>query len=147
MAKKIARCGIKREKGWLYYLDKKGNVSRAKMARGGGKPSRVKPQQVAKVGVEREEGFLYFIDKDGDVARTKMARRGTGRRFRSSTGISENRLPSTMWKRYAARHVSWSRVASGSRAWARKIRRVPSCSACRATAATPAFTRSNGEPP
>ena len=43
MATKVARTGIKREKGWLYYLDKKGHVSRAKMARGGGKPSRTKP--------------------------------------------------------------------------------------------------------
>ena len=80
MATKVARTSIKREKGWLYYLDKKGHVSRSKMARGGGKPSRTKPQLVTKAGVKREDGFLYFIDKDGDVARTKMARRGTGRR-------------------------------------------------------------------
>ena len=52
MAKVVEKCGIKREKGWLYYLDKKGHVSRAKMARGGGKPSRTKPQLVTKAGVE-----------------------------------------------------------------------------------------------
>ena len=40
MATKVARTGITREKGWLYYLDKKGDVSRARMARGGGKPAR-----------------------------------------------------------------------------------------------------------
>ena len=76
MATKVAKTGIKREKGWLYYLDKKGNVSRARMARGGGKPARGKPQEVAKAGVKREDGFLYFIDKQGDVRARKMARRG-----------------------------------------------------------------------
>ena len=75
MASKVAKVGIKKEDGWLYYLDKKGNVSRAKMGRGR-KPSKVKPQMVAKVGVKREEGFLYFIDKQGDVSKAKLSRRG-----------------------------------------------------------------------
>jgi hypothetical protein len=72
MAQKVAKCGIKRVKGFLYYLDKQGDVSRAKMARGGKKGG--KPQKVTKCGVKREEGYLYFIDKQGDVARVKMAR-------------------------------------------------------------------------
>ena len=38
MATKIAKTGITRERGWLYYLDKNGDVSRTKMARGGGRP-------------------------------------------------------------------------------------------------------------
>lgn len=75
MATKVVKLGLKKEDGWLYYLDKKGNVSRAKMGRGR-KPSRVKPQVVAKVGVARKEGFLYFIDKDGDLAMVKMSRKG-----------------------------------------------------------------------
>ncbi|MFM8314338.1 MAG: hypothetical protein ACKOA8_08645 [Deltaproteobacteria bacterium] len=75
MATKVAKVGVKKEEGWLYYLDKKGNVSRAKMGRGR-KPSKVKPQMVAKVGVKREEGFLYFIDKQGDVSKAKLSRRG-----------------------------------------------------------------------
>ncbi len=73
MADKVAKAGVKREKGYLYYLDKQGDISRAKMARGGKKGG--KPEKVAKVGVTREEGFLYFIDKQGDVSRAKMARR------------------------------------------------------------------------
>ncbi len=73
MADKVAKAGVKREKGYLYYLDKQGDVSRAKMARGGKKGG--KPEKVAKVGVKREEGYLYFIDKQGDVSRAKMARR------------------------------------------------------------------------
>jgi hypothetical protein len=76
MAQKVAKAGVKREKGWLYYLDKQGDVSRAKMARGGGKTNSGKPQKLVKLGVKREEGYLYFIDKQGDVSRAKMARRG-----------------------------------------------------------------------
>lgn len=74
MAQKIAKAGVKRAKGYLYYLDKQGDVSRAKMARGGSKGG--KPEKVARVGVKRQEGFLYFIDKQGDVSRAKMVRGG-----------------------------------------------------------------------
>lgn len=31
----VAKVGVKKEKGYLYFVDKKGNISRAKMARGG----------------------------------------------------------------------------------------------------------------
>jgi len=80
MAEKVAKAGIKREKGYLYYLDKQGDVSRAKMARGGSKGGR--PEKVAKLGVKRKQGFLYFIDKQGDVSCAKMVRGGQKRRSR-----------------------------------------------------------------
>ena len=73
MAQKVAKAGIKREKGYLYYLDKQGDISRAKMARGGKKGG--SPQKVKKLGLKRKQGFLYFIDKQGDVSTAKMARR------------------------------------------------------------------------
>ncbi len=79
MAQKVAKAGVDREKGWLYFLDKQGDVSRTRMARGGGKHTPGKPQKIAKVGVKREDGFLYFVDKQGDVARAKMARRSKRR--------------------------------------------------------------------
>ncbi len=78
MAQKVAKAGVKRQKGYLYYLDKQGDISRAKMARGGSKGGR--PEKVKKVGVKREEGYLYFIDKQGDVSRAKMVRGGRRRR-------------------------------------------------------------------
>jgi hypothetical protein len=34
VAEKVARVGVKREEGYLYYVDKAGDISRAKMARG-----------------------------------------------------------------------------------------------------------------
>ncbi|UCC95824.1 MAG: hypothetical protein JSW40_03520 [Candidatus Omnitrophota bacterium] len=46
MAQKVCQCGIKREPGYLYFVDKKGDVSRAKMARGG--KLKRKPKKKAK---------------------------------------------------------------------------------------------------
>ncbi|MAE13753.1 hypothetical protein CMO92_04255 [Candidatus Woesearchaeota archaeon] len=74
MAQKVAKVGVKKKKGYLYFLDKKGDISCVEMARGRSKKGRAKKEKAAKVGVEKEAGFLYFIDKDGDVSRSKMAR-------------------------------------------------------------------------
>jgi len=73
MAEKVEKCGIKREDGYLYFIDKQGDVSRAKMARGGKKGG--KTEKVRKVGVKKAKGYLYFLDKSGDVSRAKMVRR------------------------------------------------------------------------
>ena len=72
MAEKVKTTGVKKESGYLYYLDKGGNVSRSKMARGSNKGGSA--EMVEAAGVTREPGWLYFIDKDGDVSRAKMAR-------------------------------------------------------------------------
>lgn len=75
MAKKVAKVGVKKQKGWLYFVDKSGNISRALMARGGKKKGMAKKKEiVAKVGVKKENGYLYFVDKQGDISMAKMAR-------------------------------------------------------------------------
>ena len=74
MAQKVAKLGIKRKKGFLYYVDKRGDVSCAKMARGKSKGG--SPKKVAKCGIKRKEGYLYFVDKKGDVSCAKMKRGG-----------------------------------------------------------------------
>lgn len=79
MATKVEKLNIKKEIGWLYYLDKRGNVCRAKMGRGR-KPSKVKPQLVASLGVKRKPGYLYFVDKQGDLSMAKMSRSGRKRK-------------------------------------------------------------------
>jgi hypothetical protein len=45
MAEKVMKCGIKKQKGYLYFIDKKGDISRAKMARGGKKKSKKKAKK------------------------------------------------------------------------------------------------------
>ncbi|MBI4974265.1 MAG: hypothetical protein HZC19_00350 [Candidatus Omnitrophica bacterium] len=74
MAEKVAKVGIKRKKGYLYYVNKKGNVVETKMARGKSKGGGGKV--IAKPGVKKAKGYLYFIDKRGDVSRAKMLRGG-----------------------------------------------------------------------
>lgn len=74
MAQKIEKLGVKREKGYLYYIDKHGDVSCAKMARG--KKKGGSPKKVAKAGIKRKEGYLYFLDKQGDISCAKMKRGG-----------------------------------------------------------------------
>jgi hypothetical protein len=72
MAEKVAKVGIKRKKGYLYYVDKKGNVVETKMARGKAKGGGGKV--VAKPAVKKAKGYLYFVDKKGDVSRARMKR-------------------------------------------------------------------------
>ena len=42
MAQKVAKVGIKRKAGYLYFVDKEGDVSCAKMVRGGKKKKKKK---------------------------------------------------------------------------------------------------------
>ena len=74
MAEKVAKAGVKKENGYLYFVDKQGDVSRAKMSRGGKKTGKGKAEKVTKVGVRKDKGYLYFVDRNGDVSRAKMAR-------------------------------------------------------------------------
>jgi hypothetical protein len=74
MAEKVANAGVKREEGYLYFIDKNGNIARAKMSRGK-KKGRAQQEVVARTAVRKEPGYLYFVDKQGDVSRAKMVRR------------------------------------------------------------------------
>ena len=72
MAETVASTGVSKEKGYLYYLGKDGNVWRSQMARagkGGGNA-----EKIADGGIHREKGFLYFVNKAGDIGRAPMAR-------------------------------------------------------------------------
>ncbi len=73
MANTVCKCGIKRESGWLYYVDKNGNAARVTMKRAG-KPYKKKIEVMHKCGIKRKNGCLYYVDAKGNVAETKMAR-------------------------------------------------------------------------
>ncbi len=62
VGKKVANTRIRKNKGFLYYLDKQGDVSRIKRG------TKSKGTKVQKVGVKKESGRLYFLDKNGDVS-------------------------------------------------------------------------------
>ena len=55
MAQKVVRCGIKKEPGYLYFIDKDGDVARAKMARGG-KKKKKKGASKKKKGTSKKKG-------------------------------------------------------------------------------------------
>jgi len=74
MAQKVAKVGVKRQKGYLYFIDKHGDVSCAVMARGNKKGG--KPKKVAKVGIDKKDGYLYFLDKQGDISCAKLLKGG-----------------------------------------------------------------------
>ncbi|MBS1266944.1 MAG: hypothetical protein MAG795_00914 [Candidatus Woesearchaeota archaeon] len=54
MAQKVAKVGVKKEKGWLYFVDKNGDISRAKMARGGKKKKKRKTRKKRKTTRRRK---------------------------------------------------------------------------------------------
>ena len=82
MAEKVAKVGVRKQSGYLYFVDKHGNVSRAKMSRGGRKKGKAKVEMVAKAGVRKKSGYLYFVDKHGDISCAKMQRGGRKRKRR-----------------------------------------------------------------
>ena len=53
MAQKVARVRVKKEPGYLYFVDKDGDIARAKMARGGGKKKAKKKVAKKKVGKKK----------------------------------------------------------------------------------------------
>jgi hypothetical protein len=73
MGQVVFKAGVKKEPGFLYFVDKNGNISRVEMARGKSK-SRKKKEVVFKAGITKESGFLYYVDKNGNISRAKMAR-------------------------------------------------------------------------
>lgn len=74
MADKVKRLGIQKKPGYLYFVDKQGNVSSTPMARGGKRSGGAGSNTEAIANINREPGYLYFVDKDGDISRSKMAR-------------------------------------------------------------------------
>ena len=75
MAEVLCKMNLRREPGYLYFIDKNGNAARCKMARKGQKTDK-RQEVLHKCGIKREKGYLYFIDKSGNAARAKMARGG-----------------------------------------------------------------------
>lgn len=73
MKERISETKINREKGYLYYIDKDGDVSACPMARGK-KSFKHLARKILKLGIKRDKGFLYFIDKEGCVCKAEMAK-------------------------------------------------------------------------
>ena len=78
MAKVLCKCGIKRKKGFLYFVGKNGNAYETKMARGKKKGGGRK--MIHNCRIKKQKGHLYFIDKKGNVCCAEMQRGGKKKR-------------------------------------------------------------------
>ncbi|MBD3259718.1 hypothetical protein GF371_03750 [Candidatus Woesearchaeota archaeon] len=81
-AKKIAMPGVKRKSGFLYFVDKNGNVcctiaKKFKSAKEKGKDI------VAETKISKKPGCMYYLDKDGDVCEVRMSRNGAKKKKRA----------------------------------------------------------------
>lgn len=76
---------IQREKGYLYYIDKVGDISRVRFERK--QPALYntckdipkeenKPEKVLKLKLKRDPNYLYYIDKNGNISRCRKAASG-----------------------------------------------------------------------
>ena len=81
MAEVVCKCGVKREKGYLYFMNKHGELARVQMARAGKKSSK-KQEIMHNCAIKRKPGYLYFMDKKGNVSMAKMARGGRKKKRR-----------------------------------------------------------------
>jgi hypothetical protein len=83
MAEKVAKLGVKREPGYLYFL-RGADVWKTPMKRAGQASPAGKAEKVANGGFKREEGYLYFLDSNGDVSRAKRAVGGQKRKKKAA---------------------------------------------------------------
>ena len=59
MAEKVLKVGMDREDGFLYYIDKDGDIARVQMARGGKKGG--KPKKSRKMRYQKRKRILVFL--------------------------------------------------------------------------------------
>ena len=74
MSEKVAKIGLKREPGFLYFL-RESSVFRSPMKRAGGPSAAGQAQKVCDGNFKREPGFLYFLDAEGDIARAARTKK------------------------------------------------------------------------
>ena len=62
---------IEREKGYIYFLDSDGDISRCPMAKGGQTFKHLK-EKVSKLGIKKEKECLYYLDREGNLLKSPM---------------------------------------------------------------------------
>jgi hypothetical protein len=67
--RKLVRTRIARERGFIYFVDRDGDVASIPAPGRGARRAR----KLLRTGLERQPGYLYFIDRDGDVSRSPLA--------------------------------------------------------------------------
>ena len=63
-AEKVRTLGIAKDEGYVYFIDRRGNLLR--MKRGVAKAT---CEVLVEKAVRREKGFMYYLDDEGDLVR------------------------------------------------------------------------------
>ena len=71
MGRIIAKTGIKREKGCLYFITKSGDVAQVQMKQCEEKRKK-KWIIIKKMGIKKKKGRLYYVDKKGNIGETSL---------------------------------------------------------------------------
>lgn len=67
---------IVKEKGYLHYISKEGNLARVPMSRGA-ETEKGKQEILHQCNIQRESEWLYYVDKEMNAARAKMVRKNS----------------------------------------------------------------------
>lgn len=132
MAETIAKTGVKREAGLLYYIGKDGNVWASPLKKAGAPKG--KATKVAETAVERDYSkFMYFVKSDNSgelvVARTsrqvggsKRAKSGGGGAKKASSGGAKKAAPkkAASAKKAAPKKAAPAKKAAPKKAPAKK---------------------------
>ncbi|MBU0614468.1 MAG: hypothetical protein KJ601_00065 [Nanoarchaeota archaeon] len=62
-----------REPGYLYFIDKQGDIARVRMKKFH-ETGKQKHEKVFKLGLKKEKGYLYYLDKALNVKVSRMKR-------------------------------------------------------------------------
>ncbi|MGM5484045.1 MAG: hypothetical protein ACQER9_03980 [Nanobdellota archaeon] len=75
MKKVILKTGIQREPGFLYFIDKQGNISRSNSSVGSTKGGKL-IELVKNTNLKKKKGYIYYINSTGDIVEAQMNRKG-----------------------------------------------------------------------
>ena len=75
MSEFVTKINLERNKDYIYFIDKDGDLSRAQIVINGRIHSKNKSEKIKNLGLIKEKGFQYLIDKEGNITKSKMTKR------------------------------------------------------------------------
>lgn len=64
MGEIVKELGVQRQQGWMYFINKEGDVCGFQRGQ--------KAKLVARAGITKDPHYLYYLDKEGNVGRAKL---------------------------------------------------------------------------
>jgi hypothetical protein len=70
----LKKIGIRRQEGYLYFIDSAGDVSRVRF----GNRKIVLREKIYKLGIKKNPAYFYYLTARGDVAMSPITQDGLG---------------------------------------------------------------------